>query len=364
LPTRSLHDALPILVQNASDVDVDLTASLRLPERDARKQKDQFVSRHPRLVVGLRPAEAGYVTLPVACAATAAVYDAYKIGIAVQVKPLAKPQRIRQPQGGGPLGTLNEAAQAEFEELRKLYFTAEKRFGPGDVLETTFGVLPGRLGRIVDTHPGWVSLWTMAEYTDEAAMFSLYAPLIAEHVLPKLRPQYTVEPLREATLTNFEQAGYALKPVEALLIAKMLARVLQLADPVDDLTDYRAGHVYNVLQTINRYNEAPDARVELPYWCAGLLRAIADNRAVLQQPVRVISRALHHHLIRDAVPLAVEITQKDAGQHISTPADAHTYADSIIRFLQAGDGLDFERVYVPLVLGGLSVNEQVITKDD
>jgi len=353
-----------LLVQNASDVDVDLTASLRLPERDARKQKDQFVSRHPRLVVGLRPAEAGYVTLPVACAATAAVYDAYKIGIAVQVKPLAKPQRIRQPQGGGPLGTLNEAAQAEFEELRKLYFTAEKRFGPGDVLETTFGVLPGRLGRIVDTHPGWVSLWTMAEYTDEAAMFSLYAPLIAEHVLPKLRPQYTVEPLREATLTNFEQAGYALKPVEALLIAKMLARVLQLADPVDDLTDYRAGHVYNVLQTINRYNEAPDARVELPYWCAGLLRAIADNRAVLQQPVRVISRALYHDLIRDAVPLAVEIIQKDAGQDISTPAEAHTYADSIIRFLQAGDGLDFERVYVPLVLGGLSVNEQVITKDD
>src|SRR5690606_19542662 len=126
----------------------------------------------------------------------------------------------------------------------------------------------------------------------------------------------------------------------------------------------RAGHVYNVLQTINRYNEAPDARVELPYWCAGLLRAIADNRAVLQQPVRVISRALYHDLIRDAVPPAVEIIQKDAGQDISTPAEAHTYADSIIRFLQAGDGLDFERVYVPLVLGGLSVNEQVITKDD
>ena len=39
-----------LLVQNASDVNVDVTATLHLPDKDAAKQKNQFTSHHVRLV--------------------------------------------------------------------------------------------------------------------------------------------------------------------------------------------------------------------------------------------------------------------------------------------------------------------------
>ncbi|MBZ0286183.1 MAG: hypothetical protein K8I30_01110, partial [Anaerolineae bacterium] len=37
-----------MLMQNAADVDVDVTVTLRLPERDAKKQKNRFTTDHSR----------------------------------------------------------------------------------------------------------------------------------------------------------------------------------------------------------------------------------------------------------------------------------------------------------------------------
>ena len=82
-----------LLVQNASDVDVDVTASLTLPEVDAKKQKGRFLSKKNRLLVGVRPAEVGYVVLPMSSLPDTAVNDGYKIEMEIGVKPLKKPTR-------------------------------------------------------------------------------------------------------------------------------------------------------------------------------------------------------------------------------------------------------------------------------
>jgi hypothetical protein len=314
-------------------------------------------------VIGLRPAEVGYIKLPVACAAATAPHDGYKLGMAVQVKPLAKPQRIRQTNGGGPVNALNEAVQAEMEELGKLHFSTDKQFGLSDMLEVPFGVMSGRVGHDVDPHPGWVSLWTMSDYDDPAGMFQSYAKLLAEHVLPKLTPEHMLEPLRQATLSNFEKAGYALKPAEALFIAKMLARVLQLADPVHDLGDYRADHVYNVLQTIHTHlgdGAEADGPVELPYWCQAMLRAIADNREAARHPVNIISQRLYHDLLRDAVPLAIQLIENEVGTTLGSSEDAQNYTEQLIHQLNQSAGLAFDYVYMPLVMGGLICGSRVV----
>ncbi len=56
-----------LIVQNASDVEVDVTTTLKFPDRDAKKQKNRFTSKSKKLVVGLEAVEAGYVTLPISC---------------------------------------------------------------------------------------------------------------------------------------------------------------------------------------------------------------------------------------------------------------------------------------------------------
>jgi hypothetical protein len=354
-----------LIVQNASDVNVDVTATLHLPERDAKKQKDQFTSHHTRLLVGLHPAEVGYVTLPVGCATTTAIHEGYKLSMTVQVKALSKPQRIRHPQGGGEISGVTPEQQVEIDALSKLYFSTEKSFSLTDTLEVTFGVMPGRLGQLVDTRPGWVSLWTMAHFSDHTALFDTYAPLLAENVLPKLKTDQILEPLLKTTQAQFEAAGYALKPVEALMVAKMLTRVLQLADPLDNLNDYMADHVYNVLNTIKTRDQMdPDSPVALPHWCKGMLHNIAHNRETANHPVRAVCQLLYHDLIRDAVPLAARLIQNELDLELGTEDEVNDYAAQLVSHLKEGSGLDFEMVYMPLILGGIIIGGRVIRQKE
>src|SRR5258708_3512400 len=46
-----------LLIQNATDVDIDVTATLQLPPQDTKKKPKRFIAKSERLVVGLRPAE-------------------------------------------------------------------------------------------------------------------------------------------------------------------------------------------------------------------------------------------------------------------------------------------------------------------
>lgn len=347
-----------LLLQNASDADVDVTVTLRLPDRDAKKQKAPFTSSHTRLLVGLRPAEVGYVTLPVMCAPTTTPYETYKVSVRVQVKPLTKPQRIRHPEGGGRITGLNERLRAIIMDLRKLNFSVEKQFGLGDTLEVSFGVLPEEPEIVQLTRAGWISLWTIADHTDYAEAFATFSPMLGEFVLPLLQPKKTVPLLQEVTEAYFENAGYRLKPIEALLIAKMLAQVLQLAHPTSHVHDYDADPIYNVERTI-KVQALSGKPVRLPYWCAGMLQVISTNREALYQPVEVISQMLYDHLVRDAVPLAIQMIQQVTGFELGTPDEARSYADRIVRLLHEHKGINFDYAYVPLVLGGLIVNNQV-----
>lgn len=149
-----------VLMQNASDVDVDVTATLQLPKKDVTGQSDVFKANADRLVVGLRPAEVGYVKLPIMCELETAIHEGYDLGVDVKVKPLGKPQRIRSAEGNGAIPALPDHSMYEIRELGQLVFSAEKSFGLGNVLQTSFSVMPGKIGRLSDLSAGWVSLWT------------------------------------------------------------------------------------------------------------------------------------------------------------------------------------------------------------
>jgi hypothetical protein len=351
-----------LLVQNASDVDVDLTATLYLPEKDAQRQANQFKAQAQRLVVGLCPAEVGYVKLPILCAPTTAVHDEYTIGVAVQVKTLEKPQRIRQAQGGGPVDTLSANAQTEIEPLQKLHFSVRRHFALKDVIEVPFSVMPGRLGQIADLQPGWVSLWTMTDHVDHTGLLDMYAPLLAQAVLPKLQPAQTLKALHQATLTHFEAAGFPLQSIEALFIAKSLARVLQLADPIHDLNDYRSEDVYNVLRTIEKLK--PGTNPPLPHWCEGMLHSIAHNKAVAQHPARIISEKHYLALVRDAIPLTLQLIEAETGHDLGSAEDRQQYGNELVGRLHDQGGMDTGFAYLPLLLGGVLLHTRVIAENE
>lgn len=351
-----------LLVQNASDVNVDLVATLKPPERDANKQKDRFVSKSSRLVVGLRPAEVGYVKLPMSCLPDTAVGEDYRMGMEVAVKPLSKPARIRHIQGGGPFDaeTLAEDARAEVDNLHKLKFAAEKHFGLRDTIEVPFAVMPGRIGKMADFKPGWVSLWTTQDMVDERALVARYAPLMLESVLPQLHRDKVIEPLMAETTKRFDAAGYPLKELEALYFAKMLTRVLDMAAPQENVFDYLAHPEYNVSLTLKSGLPEDGSMPVLPLWAQGLLKLIAQNEKAAKHPVQAITHLLYEDLLRDAIPHAFSVVKAASGQEFGTDEEIQRYAENLIKLLGEEGEIDLTHAYIPMIMGGLVVYDRVI----
>jgi hypothetical protein len=351
-----------LLVQNASDVDVDVTASLTLPEVDAKKQKGRFLSKKNRLLVGIRPAEVGYVVLPMSCLPDTAVSDSYKIEMEINVKPLKKPSRIRAIEGSGEvvLDYLRDEPREKVEELKKLTFSSAKRFGLRDVLEASFSVMPGRMGQMVDFQPGWVNLWHMTDYVDERLVLEKYGALLTHSILPRLKKDFVLDALIETTNRRFSEAGYPLKPLESLYIAKLLTLILEMAEPVEETFDYLGYPVFNVAQTVK--NGFTPGGPRFPHWCSSLLEIIAkDEKKANADLVEVVTETLYDDLLRDAIPHAFRMIKTITGEDLGTEAEVQDYTDNTIKILDEKSGMDFTHVYMPLVIGGVIIFDRVIS---
>jgi len=352
-----------LLVQNASDVDVDVTASLTLPELDAKKQKGRFLSKKNRLLVGVRPAEVGYVVLPMSCLPDTAVSDSYKIEMEINVKPLKKPSRIRIAEGGGDvvLDYLRDEPRAKVEELKKLVFSTSKRFGLRDVLEASFSVMPGKIGQMVDFQPGWVNLWHVTDYVDERLVLEKYGALLTNSILPRLKKAFVLDALIETTRRRFADAGYPLKPLESLYIAKLLTLILEMAEPMEETYDYLGYPVFNIAATVKN-GFAPGGGPRFPHWCNSLLEIIAqDEKKANNDLVQIVTETLYDDLLRDAIPYAFKMIKAITGEELGTDAEILDFANHTIEFLGEKSGMDFTHVYMPLVIGGIITYDRVVS---
>lgn len=354
-----------LLLQNAADVDVDVVASLQVPETDARRQKGRFVSKKSRIVVGLRPAEVGYVVLPLSCLADTAVSDDYRLGMEVTVKPLKKPARVRSAGGGGTFeaDSLRPEVRQQLEDLRALRFSSAKRFGLRDVLEASFSVLPGKVGQMTDFSAEWVSLWTLADMVDTRALLARYGAALAEQTLPLLGRAHSYAPLLAATNARFTAAGCPLHALEAMYITKMLVRVLEMALPQDNVFDYLANPEYNVALTIKKGLPADGSEPALPRWGVKMLRAVSQDAQVAARPAAALAQLMYTDLLHDAVIHSFAVIKTATGEEIGTDEEIAHHAGQLIALLENG-GMDVLHVYMPLVLAGIVLYDRVVLPDD
>jgi hypothetical protein len=349
-----------LLIQNACDVDVDVTATLHIPEQDAKKQKDRFIAKSSRLVVGLRPAEVGYVVLPLSSLPDTAVSDQYKIGMSVEVKALEKPRRIRLAEGGGEVTMeyLPEDSLAKLNDLKKLTFSVAKRGLMGTVIEAPFNVLSTQLGQLVDLKPGWVSLWRMSDYKDDRLLLEKYGGVLAEKVLPNLKRERLYPVLFEATHRHLKNTGYNVEIIEAHYATKLLIAILEAASPNEETFDPLGFDVYRIKPLLEKGTNDPAA---LPSWCRGLLKAIDGDPSVANNPAEVLATTLYDELLRDAIHQGFNLVGITTGEDLGSDADMREYGERLITdILKPSKPLSFVDIYLPLALGGVIVYDRAI----
>jgi hypothetical protein len=303
-----------LLVQNASDDPIDVSMALHLPKQDAKKQRDRFICRTQRLVVGVKGAEVGYVVLPMTTLPDTAVSDSYKIGVEFEIKPLGKPNRIRLHEGRGKvsLELMSEASKTKIEALKTANFYTEKQ-GTQSLIEIPLTVMSGTVGNLADFTPGWVSISKMSDYGDDRLLLHRFGPLI------------------EATYTRFAEADYQLKLAESTAIAKLMTLVLEYATPRYNAHGNIAAGSYNMEALLQRDPFTLEAHMAV-----------------------MIPRYLYDDLLRDAIDFGFNLVEGATGEDLGSLPERAAYRERVIHALAQKSGVDFSTAYLPLVMGGFS----------
>lgn len=355
-----------LLIQNASDVNVDVTATLQLPETDAKKKPKRFIAKSERLVVGLRPAEVGYVVLPISSMPDTAVSDSYKIGMSVDVKPLSKPKRIRLQEGGGEvnLDYLNESAIEAIQQLKKQSFTATRRGLMGSTIEAPFNILSAQIGQIVDLKPGWVSLWKMSDHKDDRVMIERYNDIIRDQLLPQLQVDNLYAPLYDTTQALM--AGkFDVAPIEVHYIVKSMIAVLKMSVPDDDAIDFLAEDVSSLSTLMKKRVTADTDLPHLPHWFQGLLKAIDHDTEAAQNPAGILAGQAYDKLLRDTIWQNFKMITRVTGEDVGSDDDKHEYEQQLVtRFCEENQTMSFGDVYLPLVMSGVIVYDRAINSNE
>jgi hypothetical protein len=350
-----------VLMQNTLDVPVDAIVSLHLPRVDAKGQKDQFTASKTRILIGLRPAETGVASLPAMAYASAAPGDSARFAVEIRTEVLGKGNVVRPDSGMPPLdpAQLPDAVRADLTHLRSATWSAQKsRLQP--VVEVPLPLLPGSVNTLTTGfRAGWTSLWTPATTTDPRPLLMLHGTRMLLETLPHLRRLETYVPLLNATFEHFRNAGTALFEPEAALIAKLLTLVLEYASPEESGHGYQQAGPFAITPLLKR---PPSTSLvpRLPRWAHDMLRAIDADPAHAANPVRLLTGPLFPALIEDAARFAFPLVIRETGQDLGSQAEQDDYARDLATLVAGkgdpGEYIDFTRIYLPLVMGGLFIS--------
>lgn len=353
-----------MLIQNMIDAPVDVAVKLLLPEKDNDGQKGRFLTASERLVVGLEAAEVGYAMLPMSTLPDAAPGDDYSIAMELQVKQVEKGEKVRLGDGGSKLNprALPAAQQEKLKNLRQLEYSTKKRgLFRGNTLETTLELQPGKVGTPLNFKPGWESIWRLEEQGDTVLLLEKYRELFQQSVLPALDRKKLYPPLLAKTEKLFEAVGYPLTAIEASCVARLLTLILEYADAHTAQSVMVAG-IYNIEPLIEgtAYLAEDGAAKRIPHWLDGMLRATAKDERAARMPVKAIPALVYKDLMHDAMMHGLKLVEKQTDEDLGSYDEMEAYAQSMMDNIFEKRSVDFSTAYMPLVMGGVLVYDQVL----
>lgn len=348
-----------LVVQNACDQSADVSLQVHVPEQDAKKRKGRFLAHPNKLVLSIKPGEVGYFTVPIAMLPDTAPSE-YKFSIDISAQTAEKPRRVRSMEGGSAFTptTLDVDARQRYDDAAALRYSAN-RLPLRSALEGSFMVDAPRPTLPPELKPQWHTLWSLAD-ANETFILARYGDLIASRVFPRFKRTLVYAPLLEATKARFAEGGFAIRDAEAAVIAKLMALILEYAAPLQHKQSALLAGVYAIEPLISLARKQPDKPLQLPHWMRAYLKLVARDERALNAIERLLVGRLYLPLLRDAISHAFALVSTTTGQILGEADEIQLYSDQIISAIEKGGGLDFQRVYLPLIMGGTLVNDKIL----
>ena len=102
-----------------------------------------------------------------------------------------------------------------------------------------------------------------------------------------------------------------------------------------------------------------------PRWALAMFRALASDERTAKSPAQAIAHFAYNDLLHDAVLFAFKRIETMTGEALGSEEEMEEYAQRILTLLKAKDDdkMDFSHAYMPLVLGGLTIYDQVLLRN-
>lgn len=327
-----------LLAQNAADVPAEVAVAVRLPATDAGQAPNRFIVNKPRSIISLRPAEAGYFTIPVSISPNATPAKDYAVQLELSVKRFKgrRPVRMRPVEGGDAFNEaeLPQERQDEIWALQQSVFHV-KQAGRG-TLVANFAVQPstGKPSPVTDLTARWHSLWTLKEHDDVAGILKKVAGELAE-VKPFLKREFLFFPFLDVLQKRFHEAGYPLKAGESVYMAKVLTLVAEQGIP-----------------------DAESNALGYGKWVQALAHVLLERPEMAKNPRHLVTDLVFEALLHDAVTTGLSMVEAATGEDFGEQHEHNEYADGLLDRLRNGT-IDRTHVYLPLVMAGLIANKRV-----
>ncbi len=339
-----------LLIQNMTDVDVDVTLEMKLPDKDHKNQRGMFFSKSSRLLVGLQPAEVGYITLPASCSPKTAPGEDYPLLADVKVDRADrghKPVRVRENDGGSAvtLDVLSDEKQETLRALRSLTWSAEHQPLRNQRLKEQFSVQPaGVSGLAAMLKPDWVSLWTLRDYLDEKGLEDRVQEHLAVILPPLADKEAMFKTLYAKTNEVFKKADYPLQAAEAVFIAKVMTLVLcEVGVPQPTRTE---------------------PHPQMPRWYKKLVQLLFQEPRFRDYPERVITTQLYYPLLKDSIQHAFRMVETVRKERFGSPEEIEGYIADLTDTLQAEHTPSYGQVSFPLLVAGVIANSRVVMPNE
>jgi hypothetical protein len=360
-----------VVLQNSTDAALEVLVVLQVPDKDLAGKKATFVAKVQRLAIGMQPSEVGVLTLPL-LTQPATAPGLYRLHLQVTAKATGRANRIRLAEGGGAfyMGGMPRKAQQAIEALRSLRYSgsAARRgglFAGPATLETVLKLETGGLGKILDRKADYQPLWQRRDLkVDPLELLERHREAMVQYVLPALDRTRLLEPLTNRTMTLFKDSWYELTEIEASLIARVMVRILEYActGQLSYGRKFTPRPEYEVMPTLSKPSSARTA-IKLR-WLDSLLNLLEEDARAARFVSRFIPERCYDALLRDALSFALREVQTATGMTLGDDEELEKYADDWIARLEGGDMMTFSDVYLPLVLAGAILYDEVLLPDE
>ncbi len=334
-----------IFFQNAANIDVDALTRVIVPETDSAGNRGRFSTKQTVPVrIGLRAGEVGYATIPVVSAHNATPDANYALQVELLVEQKERGAvRMRDENGGTPfvLEELPEDRQEKIIAMRALNYSAAttgKTAGNRAILLAPFEVLPPTIsGLPQELKPSYVSLWSAADFPDEAELIEKTKTLTSA-ILPQLNHNNVFFPLLKATQSHFEGAQFRLWAGEAVAIAKLLTLVLE----------------------VGISQPGADGGVVYPRWYLKMCRLLIRNPQVANNLNLLMMELLYPELVYDATEFGFAMLGTVTKERFGSTQEIADYSRLVSAAVAGKDRtIDVTHVYLPLVLAGIVANNRI-----